>query len=642
MKITNIKIQNWRNFRNVEITPDPSSRLVCLVGENGTGKTNVLELISIAAHHLGLSPSNPTYRGDISAEPHSVEVEFDLGDTLRASMDIPADWIAGAPWNGRVKFFSTRDTGGHLFRLEAGGVATAHKQHLAYHVTAQLRNRASINYLHLDANRAFPPSMVSPHEYGEVLSRDWESPQYKKNQTNLPSSQLYTEWIKYFVSREGQAATSFMQAVRKATDAGNELPKFIDHFESYKGALTKVLPHLKFAGIVNGRDIAFDSAGIHLPFYNLSGGERELAFLVGQIDRFGLNQGLLLIDEPELHLNPELIRSWVSFLRESMLQGQVWLSTHSLEAVEVAGAGATFVFDREPTTRVVSRISPLTTTPIVSSLARSLGTPAFSLRRFRFIFVEGEQEKGERERFFRIFGDHLQNRFIEAGNSKDVLKRAQVIRDLSRETGDDLRVGGIIDRDFKTDQHAEAFTKEQNIFVLPCHEVENLFLDPDALALIIKRSRLGIDAKTTLQSGADKTAGGWIIQRAMFMLGDEGNTQKLSQLRTDFWKLDWKAIENDAEATTDRVISKQPAGFQDFLKKLRPHILASVRRYSVLREGEDLWLHCMGKQVLANVSTQLGFSSPDILENQISYAWQSSELTRPPQLVKIQERLSQL
>ena len=78
----------------------------------------------------------------------------------------------------------------------------------------------------------------------------------------------------------------------------------------------------------------FDTTGLELSFHQLSGGEREIAFLVGQIDRFRLREGIFLIDEPELHLNADLIRAWVSYLTSTVSVGQIWLATHSLEAVE--------------------------------------------------------------------------------------------------------------------------------------------------------------------------------------------------------------------------------------------------------------------------------------------------------------------
>ena len=113
-----------------------------------------------------------------------------------------------------------------------------------------------------------------------------------------------------------------------------------------------MLPHVVFTGVDSRkRTLLFDRTGLELSFHQLSGGEREIAFLIGQIDRFGLRQGLFLLDEPELHLNADLIRSWVAYLTGTVLTGQVWLATHSLEAVEAAGQQATFVLERNDATR---------------------------------------------------------------------------------------------------------------------------------------------------------------------------------------------------------------------------------------------------------------------------------------------------
>src|SRR5205085_11438381 len=112
----------------------------------------------------------------------------------------------------------------------------------------------------------------------------------------------------------------------------------VDHFDAYALAVQKVLPHVLFTGVDSKkRTLLFDTTGLELSFDQLSGGEREIAFLVGQIDRFGLRQGLFLLDEPELHRNADLIRTWVSYLLGTVKEGQIWLATHSLEAVEAAG-----------------------------------------------------------------------------------------------------------------------------------------------------------------------------------------------------------------------------------------------------------------------------------------------------------------
>jgi predicted ATPase len=80
---------------------------------------------------------------------------------------------------------------------------------------------------------------------------------------------------------------------------------------------------------LSGNALVFDCVGDQLKFEDLSDGEREIAFLVGQIDEFRLTRGLRPLDEPELHLNPDLFRAWLEFIVEGVSDGQVWIATHA-------------------------------------------------------------------------------------------------------------------------------------------------------------------------------------------------------------------------------------------------------------------------------------------------------------------------
>ena len=136
--------------------------------------------------------------------------------------------------------------------------------------------------------------------------------------------------------------------------------------------------------------------------------------------------GLHWIDEPELHLNADLIRNWVTFLTSTIETGQIWLSTHSLEAVEATGQQSTFVLERNEGTRKVDSLVRLDARPVLSALSRAVGTPAFSISRLRFVFVEGEEGIGEREQFRRLSAATEDVRFIECGSCSEVLRRVPV------------------------------------------------------------------------------------------------------------------------------------------------------------------------------------------------------------------------
>ena len=166
-----------------------------------------------------------------------------------------------------------------------------------------------------------------------------------------------------------------------------------DQLEPFKNAVAEVLPHVRFTGIDDKRrTLLFDTTGFELTFNQLSGGKREITFLIGQIDRFGLRRGLLLLDEPELHLDADLIRTWVGYLTSTVESGQIWLATHSLEAVEAAGQHASFVLERNEETRNVDSLVRLDRRPVLSALSRAVGTPAFSILQLLLsFFIEGEE-----------------------------------------------------------------------------------------------------------------------------------------------------------------------------------------------------------------------------------------------------------
>src|SRR5205807_2169742 len=160
------------------------------------------------------------------------------------------------------------------------------------------------------------------------------------------------------------------------------------------------------------------------------------------------------------------------FLRDMIEGGQVWAATHALEAAEVAGRDSTFVLEREAETRRVARATSLSSRPVLSALATAVGAPAFSLYRRRFVYIEGDRQTGERERFFRICGNSDLNRFVEGGSADEVVRRLADISALAEQTDEQLRVGGVIDRDFRTADHIGPLREKAPVHVLECHEVE--------------------------------------------------------------------------------------------------------------------------------------------------------------------------
>ena len=384
-----------------------------------------------------------------------------------------------------------------------------------------------------------------------------------------------------------------------------------------------------------------DTTGLELTFNKLSGGEREIAFLIGQIDRFQLKQGFFLLDEPELHLNADLIRVWVGYLTGTVDTGQVWLATHSLEAVEAAGQHATFVLERNETSKKVDSIARLDARPALSALSRAVGTPAFSLSQLRFVFVEGEDGIGERERFRKLAGMPTDIRFMECGSCNEVSRRVSAVQTLSATATGDIRVGGVVDKDFRSPKDIKAIS-DADVFVLPVHEVENFFLCPSVVQSLAEQNGITIVANEIITAAADDRAGSWIFQY-VFATPNASSLPEISvAAKTIAKELIWNAFDDANRATTVKSIL-DVTGYDDATnKKLGDLFDIGIAAYKKRRDDGNLWKECEGKQVLASVATAVGFSSLRVM-CEASYAlWEKTPEAIPAELIQLRDYLNQL
>lgn len=645
MRIRHIKISTWRHFSNIELSLTQDAGLVCIVGANGTGKSHLLELIAACAHRLGLSQGIETPRGDPFSDEHDFSLTFFLAEGVSEAVDKELTEAPGfGDWDRTLHIQSRRAAGGHSQSVRAGGIVDAGQStSFADKVIGKLRNSKSVHFLSLDADRAYPKKNININEIAQAYEIDWAGSEYTRGRSFKSTATLYEEWIKYFLAQENQAGTILIKNIRQARQTGQAEPVFSDHFLAYRDALQQVLPHVVFAGIDSkGRRMLFNTTGLELSFDQLSGGEREIAFLVGQIDRFGLRQGLFLLDEPELHLNADLIRLWVGYLTSTIETGQIWLATHSLEAVEAAGQQATFVLERNETTRKVDRLSRLDQRPVLSALSRAVGTPAFSISNLVFVFVEGEEGVGERERFRNLAGLPQDVRFMECGSCNEVLRRVGVIRALANESETGLRIGGVVDRDFRSDAEVTSLKDMNAVHVLPVHEVENFFLHPATLDLLLKQNGRGwVSAVEVIRGAADARAGSWIYQFAMATR----NAQNLPEVATaakDLAKrMQWVQVSAERDASLDKIVGASSLDPEN-QSKLRQILSLGIDTYSRKRSEPTLWKTCEGKQVLNDVARALGFAGAPTLTQAAFAAWSREGVAVPEELMELRSYLSAL
>lgn len=645
MRIRSIQIAHWRHFQNIELALGNDAGLVCIVGANGTGKSHFLELIASCAHRLGLSQGIEIPRGDPFNDPHEFSLQFFLAPGVSDPVDqgLRAERVFPA-WDRTLTIASRRDDGRHTQTISAGGVADrGESENFAQMVVRALNQSQDVHFVSLDADRAYPKKNINVNEVAQAYDIDWLGPEYTRGRSFRTTAMLYDEWIKYFLAQENQSGTRLITETRRARERGEPDPRFTDHFVGYRDALRKVLPHIVFTGVDSRKKtLLFDTTGMELSFNQLSGGEREIAFLIGQIDRFQLRNGLFLLDEPELHLNADLIRTWVAYLTGTVSTGQVWLATHSLEAVEAAGQQATFVLERNLTTRKVGSLARLDSRPVLSALARAVGTPAFSISQLRFLFIEGEASVGERERFRRLCESRTDVRFMECGSCNEVTRRVTAVKSLSTEAEANIRIGGVVDRDWHAEAEAQHLAEQFGVFVLPVHEVENFFLHPQTLrSLLDQNGRSALEPLEIVRLASDDRAGSWIFQYAMATRNAKDLPEIPSATKDRAKALTWTQIEADRQRVFDPVVATTRFSQGD-MDRLTQLLQIAANTYTRKRQEQTLWKSCEGKEVLNAVARSVGFGDQQALSQAAFALWSRDAATVSNELRALRDYVSAL
>jgi hypothetical protein len=600
-------------------------------------------LIAACAHRLGLSPGVETPRGDPFSDQHEFSLTFFLSEGLSDAVENFVADRGFTEWDRTLTIQSTRLAGTTSTTVEGGGIGADRRVHFGEQIVGQLRQSKSVHLVSLDADRSYPKKDIHIHEVAQAYQTDWEGAEYTRGRSFKMTATLYDEWIKYLLAQENQAGTRLMQDTRRARKTATKDPVFDDHFKGFSASLQKVLPHVVFTGVESKKNtITFDTTGLQLTFNQLSGGEREIAFLVGQIDRFGLRQGLFLLDEPELHLNADLIRAWISYLTGTIETGQIWLATHSLEAAESAGPHATFVLERNEDTRKVDSVARLDTRPVLSALSRAVGAPAFSISKLLFVFIEGEEGIGEREQYNKLAGLPQNVRFMEGGCCNDVIRRVATIKSLASESNAVIRIGGIVDRDFRSDASANSVGNEHGVFVLPVHEKENFFLHPATLSRLLQQNgRTQSTPVELIREAADTRAGSWIFQNAMATSNAKSLPPISKQAKECAKSQTWAGIDTDRKAEFKNILNVSGYNAED-QNKLQNILEISANSYARKRQEDSLWKACEGKQVLNGVARATGYGgAPDLIQATF-VAWTHDEALAPEELNALRAYLSTL
>lgn len=494
MFIQEVTIHEFRNLRSVHLgpfgAPTKKSDIVVLAGANGGGKSSVLEVLTFAyssSFGFGYGNRRPMpnkYRFDVSIGLSAEELQL-----IRNYLDEHKEYNyqkAGLEQLLDKRFY---------VRTFQQNVSDPRQAMPVYDYCHEMVQRILRQHLRrpmgfsLKADRFYPPEgfvwqdRLFQHEQMATQEHVW-------SMGFATSENQYRDMYDYLV----QLRYHFFQALGEYHDAmerseATTKDKPIDPIAPYELLLGELLPGYKFG---RKKERVPTNLFVQLPnkevitFHELSSGEKEVFFLLSFFIRHRVEHSVIVIDEPELHLHPELARRLVRLMLSVKPGNQVWLATHNGEIIDEAGRDKTYYISRGADK---SDVVPGSDEPAAALQLRSLfGVSGYIGVARNMVFLEGEGASTDRKAFGWLFGEKAGSvKLIPAGGVDNHLRINAAVLSILQSALGVCQFYLVRDRDYLTPEMASAYAAKSRgrLHVLSRNQIENYLLDPELIRTVL-------------------------------------------------------------------------------------------------------------------------------------------------------------
>lgn len=240
------------------------------------------------------------------------------------------------------------------------------------------------------------------------------------------------------------------------------------------------------------------SSGARHDLDELSAGEKEILYGYLRIRNSAPRYSIILLDEPELHLNPRLIRGLPQFYKKNLgeeLGNQIWLVSHSDALLrEVVGCDGYNVFHMLPCGKVPRGESQLKPLSVTADLDVALLDLVGDLASYRpsgkvVIFEGGGDSDFDQRVASTLFPEILEQANLVSGSNKLRVRALHETLDSASQKGHlPFKFFAITDKD--SDSSALP-AKPVNVFSWDVYHIENYFLEPKFILKVLSALQIG-------------------------------------------------------------------------------------------------------------------------------------------------------
>lgn len=349
---------------------------------------------------------------------------------------------------------------------------------LEYHSASRSYTRQQVGGINLDA-RAFEDQQRQQTLY------NWQS-KYQNVKTELASS-----YLRNIIAQESGA-------VQQTDDLNETLRELFHTFfpdKTYEGVQPQEHGSLRFpVRLSSGEEHDID---------DLSSGEKEILYGYLKLKNSTPRNSVILLDEPELHLNPSLLQGFPDFYYRHLgvAQGnQLWLVTHSDTLLRQAVGNTNYrVFQMVPATSMGDLVDQAVEVVADDDVERVTIELVGDLASYRphgkVVILEGRSEDGfDVTVIKRLFPDFARRvNLVGGGSKRRVRDLRSALAEAAEQAGIRNRFFAIVDKDYDVEEVEGA---SENLFRWDAYHIENYLLDPGSIRAAI-HSLTGSDPFTS-------------------------------------------------------------------------------------------------------------------------------------------------
>ena len=656
MKIVNLVVENFRAINRVEFTD--LNDMIVVAGPNGCGKSCILDAIRLFKSVYGGYQPNEWHQWmnefqinirDLHrmvlllrdrSRPAVIRAQIELADEERTFIRDNIDpMLHELAWRTVVPSQQTWGRSANALATELRAyqpqitervnqlrpIANDHLNQRLLHGQLEInpdgQASTATNILLELVFSSFHPRRIGVIDYhgahrnyarealgGINLNLDQE-------EERLRTTSLYNAANKYTNIKSEMAAEFVKQSLREQL-SGDSAPNVTTQrlTDTLQELFATFFPGKTFAGPVPTSDGNLEfpvliSDGSTHDINDLSSGEKEILFGYLRLSNSAPKYSVILLDEPELHLNPALVRGLPQFYYKHMgkaLDNQIWLVTHSdaflREAIGHEGLQVFHMQHANVSGETDNQIRELQPGEEVESIILELvGNLATYSPGAKVVFFEGEDSEFDLHMVSRLFPE-IENKInLVSGGNRFRVEMLHRTLERSVEAGNiPIKIYSVVDKD--TGAEATPSNDFRRHFSWDVYHIENYLLEPKFIDEAL--GRLGVSHNDLSSLGkidiclrqiAENQIGKLVSHRIRselnsVLVGDLNlNANPLSDdIGTDLHR----AVEKSAERINQRLLNDLQ------IDRIRSQVDEEQRALNQALRTDDWKKHFRGRDVL--------------------------------------------